>query len=115
PRDYAYFDRVPFRISKSGSTVLTDISGTYAFANARVLDYSTGYETLPRTFWIYDYDRTKDDLNLLLKTGIIWSSGEHYFVFGKTVPGRRTVATHFYTELNGNGIPFMVKLHIWGY
>jgi hypothetical protein len=95
------------------STVLSD--GTSAIANAALGGYSISYETEPRRFWIYQYDSSQDDLNLMLKTGIMWSSGEHFFLFKKAIPDKRIVATHFYTGLNGNNIPFSVSLYAWGY
>ncbi|MBN2094912.1 MAG: hypothetical protein JW727_02595 [Candidatus Aenigmarchaeota archaeon] len=112
-RDYSFEDLVPLAVEKTESTVLSWQDNS--FANAVVGEYSLFYETEPRMFWIYGYDRKKDDLNLLLKTGIIWSSGEHYFVFNKPIPSKRNIAMHFYTGLRESQIPFTVKLYTWGY
>ena len=52
--------------------ISTDKLTTGTLANARVGNYSKFYEDSPRMFWIYDYNKSRDDLNLLLKTiGII--------------------------------------------
>jgi hypothetical protein len=115
PRDYNFIDEVPLNAIVTGSTVLSDSSKNYALANAGLPNYGLSYDTMPRAFWIYDYDRSRDDLNLLLKAAIIWTSGERYFMFRKTIPEQRVVATHFYTGLRGNDIPFTIKLYIWGY
>jgi hypothetical protein len=113
PRDYGFYDTFPTNVDKNNYTILSD--GSKAAANARILeDYSISYENEPRTFWIYDYNRTKDDLNLLLKTGIIWASGEHYFVFNRKIINKRDYCQHFYSGLDGNNIPFLVKLYFFG-
>jgi hypothetical protein len=112
-RNYTFSDYAPLSASIGKNTLLAD--GTHALANAVLGNYSTTYETEPRRFWIYQYGSSKDDLNLMLKTGIIWSSGEHFFLFKKEIPGKRVVATHFYTGLRSNNIPFSVSLYTWGY
>ncbi len=111
-RDYIFYDTFPQTVKKNNHTILS--SGSKSGANARsVKEYSKSYENEPRVFWIYDYNKTKDDLNLLLKTGIIWASGEHYFVFNKKIPEKRNYCIHFYSGLNGNNIPFLVKLYFF--
>jgi len=112
-RNYRFLDRAPLTVKSTKSTILSD--GSNSMANAVMGDYSLAYETEPRRFWIYNYNSSRDDLNLILKTGIIWSSGEHYFIFNKLVPDKRDVATHFCTGLRDNNIPFTVKLYTWGY
>jgi len=113
-RNYIFRDNFPKTVEKNNYTILS--SGTNSGANARVLkNYSNSYENEPRVFWIYDYDKNKDDLNLLLKTGIIWASGEHYFIFNKKIPEKRDYCMHFYSGLRGNNIPFIVKLYFFGY
>ena len=113
PRDYIFRDYVPLNVERGRDSLL--YYGNYAMANAVVGGYGYSYETEPRRFWIYDYDKNHDDLNLLLKTGIIWSTGEHFFISRKEIPEKRTVATHFFTGLRNNSIPFTVKLYTWGY
>jgi hypothetical protein len=112
-RNYVFQDRVPLSVENTKSTMLSDSS--HSMANAVMGSYSLSYELEPRRFWIYNYNESRDDLNLILKTGIIWSSGEHYFVFNKVIPDKRDVATHFYTGLRNDSIPFTVKLYTWGY
>jgi len=113
-RNYIFRDNFPKTVEKNNYTILS--SGTNSGANARVLkNYSNSYENEPRVFWIYDYDKNKDDLNLLLKAGIIWASGEHYFIFNKKIPEKRDYCMHFYSGLRGNNIPFIVKLYFFGY
>ncbi len=113
PRDYTFRDTFPANIGKNKSTILSD--GSKAAANIKVLEsYSNSYENEPRTFWIYDYNQTRDDLNLLLKTGIIWASGEHYFVFDKKIMNKRNYCQYFYSGVDGNNIPFLVKLYFFG-
>ena len=113
-RNYIFRDNFPKTVEKNNYTILS--SGTNSGANARVLkNYSNSYENEPRVFWIYDYDKNKDDLNLLLKTGIIWASGEHYFIFNKKIPEKRDYCIHFYFGLRDNNIPFIVKLYFFGY
>lgn len=114
PRDYSFYDTFPLNVNKNNYTILS--FGTNAATNAKILKkYSKSYENEPRTFWIYDYNQTKDDLNLLLKTGIIWTSGEHYFVFDKKITDERNYCQHFYSGLDENNIPFLVKLYFFGY
>jgi hypothetical protein len=85
-------------------------------ANARILEnYTLSYEKEPRVFWIYDFNKTRDDLKLLLKTAIIWASGEHFFIFNKDIPENTRYCVHYYSGLKDNNIPFMVKLFYWGY
>ncbi len=113
-RDYTFKDSFLQTVEKNNYTILTD--GNYGASNARTLDeYSSEYKNRPRVFWIYDYNKEKDDLNLLLKTGIIWASGEHYFVSNKEIPAKVDSCIHFYSGLRGNNIPFLVKLYFWGY
>lgn len=113
PRDYVFYDTFPTNVNKNNYTILS--FGTNAIVNARVLEnYSNSYENEPRIFWIYDYNKTRDDLNLLLKTGIIWASGEHYFVFDRKITDKRNYCQHFYSGINGNNIPFLVKLYFFG-
>lgn len=112
-RDYVFRDSVPLRVDECDSTLLTD--GSHSLATARITEYGTSYETAPRLLWMYDFDRSNDDLSLLFKSGIIWSSGEHFFLFRKEIPDDRIVATHFYTGLGDNGIPYTIKLYTWGY
>ena len=112
PRDYRFYDTFPQTVNKNEYTILS--YSTKTGANARVLEsYSNSYETEPRTFWIYDYDKNDDDLNLLLKTGIIWASGEHYFVFDRKITDKRNYCQHFYSGMGGNNIPFLVKLYFF--
>lgn len=113
PRDYEFTDNAPLNVLRGAHTIL--YYEDKALANALIGAYSHSYETEPRRFWIYDYNKSDDDLNLLLKTGIIWSTGEHFFISRKDIPKKRMVATHFFTSLRNNSIPFTVKLYSWGY
>jgi len=114
PRNYIFKDNFLKSVSKNRYTILS--SNGYTGANARILNnYSLSHETRPRVFWIYDYNKNKDDLNLLFKTAIIWASGEHYFVFNNTIPRIRNSCKHFYYGLRGNNIPFLIKLYYWNY
>lgn len=116
PRNYLFIDNVFLRVNASNSTILSPSSIGKSLANARVLeDYTTFYETQPRVFWIYDFNLTRDDLKLLLKTAIIWASGEHHFIFGKDMPKTSSYCIHYYSGVRDNNIPFLVKLNYWGY
>jgi hypothetical protein len=114
PRNYIFEDGFIQSVNLSKHTILSN--GNYALANARVLEYySKHYEIKPRVFWIYNFNTTKDDLKLLLKTGIIWASGEHFFTFNKEIPENMNHCIHYYSGLKDNNIPFLVKLFYWGY
>jgi len=113
PRAYDFRGDVPLTAGITRNTIVSD--GIYGFANAAMGGYSPFYETEPRRFWIYGYNTNNDDLNLLLKTGIMWSSGEHFFLFNKEIPDKRNVATHFFTGLQNNSIPYTIKFYTWGY
>ncbi len=113
PRNYIFMDDFSTNVNENNYTILS--GGSKAAANTRVLEsYSQSYENEPRTFWTHNYNRTRDDLNLLLKTGIIWASGEHYFVFNRKITDKRNYCQHFYSGLDGNNIPFLVKLYFFG-
>lgn len=116
PREYNFNDEFLRSVGITNSTVLS--YGSYSGANANVLEeYANSYATRPRTFWMYEFDRTRDDLSLLFKTGLIWASGEHFFVFeeDETVLGKSSTCQHFYSGLNGNNVPFVVKLYFYVY
>ncbi len=115
-RDYRFMDKVPNTVKKSNHTILMGKNSNPVAATARIADeYSTDYFNRPRVFWIYDYNKEKTDLNLFLKTGIIWASGEHYSIHGSNTLKTVASCTHFYTGLRGNNIPFTVKLYYGGY
>ena len=109
PRNYFFVDNLNCEIITSNDTLL--YSGSFSAANIKILG---DYAAKPRTFWIYNYNRTKDDLNLLLKTGIIWASGEHFFVFNKSLPVKKKSCLHIFADFNNNKIPYIVKLYYWG-
>jgi len=113
-RNYIFSDSYLRTVKINKYTVLSSSDGTRSLANARVLE-NYPYETAPRLFWMYDFNKTKDDLKLLLKTAIIWASGEHFFVFNKNIPKGSEYCEHYYYGLNGNNIPFVVRLFYWGY
>jgi len=115
-RNYIFSDTYLATVKANKYTVLSSFDKTKSLANARILeDYALSYETEPRVFWMYNFDKTKDDLKLLLKTAIIWTSGEHFFIFNKNIPKNAKYCEHYYSGLNNNNIPFIVKLFYWGY
>jgi len=114
PRDYTFRDNFPRDLAKNNYTVLSN--GNYAAVSKRTLSkYSLSYGNEPRTFWIYDYNQNKEDLNLLLKTGIIWASGEHYFVSERGIPDKKNRCTYFSSGLGGNKEPYLINLYFWSY
>ncbi|OQX86453.1 MAG: hypothetical protein B6D55_06080 [Candidatus Omnitrophica bacterium 4484_70.2] len=117
PRDYSFADDVPFTVNSNNHTVLSPASNSgKSLLNIQVLEeYSKSYETAPRAFWIYDFNKTRDDLKLLFRTGLIWVAGEHSLIFNKNIPEESTYCMHYYSGINGNNIPYIVKLHYWGY
>ncbi len=117
PRNYTFKDNVPLTVDSNEYTVLSPSSDTtISLVNAKILEeYGKTYETSPRAFWMYDFNKTRDDLKLLLRTGMFWTAGEHHFVFDRDIPEDSSYCMQYYSDINGNKIPYLVKLYYVGY
>lgn len=114
PRNYIFRDNVILSVNSSKYTVLS--TGTKSLANARILgEYRARYGEHPRAFWMYDFNKTRHDLKLFFKTGLMWASGEHFFIFDKEFPSSAKHCTHFFSSYKDTSIPYMARLYYWGH
>lgn len=75
-----------------------------AKVNVQITEYGKG-----RTVWVADYDEVYSDFNQLLKSLILWASGER-FSFGSSPTGRYATSPFFLYE---SGNIYVIEFSVW--